>query len=457
MSDSEIKILRDALAKSFAENDSLRKIVSQLAGDVKKLQAREAEKDLTMAELKRRVAFYENPHSPPSANSIPTRRKKADRAKGGSSSSSSPPPNKGGASAGHVGASHKRRPDHTTVHRPKKCAKCGSKGITVTKTTTKMTVDIPEIPRTASTNNVIQHCTCRCGHVTTPQVGIDGTSIGKNLMTITMSMYKQGCSLNSIREAASLYDTSICKKTIQNALFALGGALEPEVESWKENIGRSKYLKLDETSYTIYDKLGYVWVCIGDDAVLIHVDRSRAAAVLDLHFPHWDIPVTVDGYAAYNRFRTIQRCRSHILCDAEFEQDDGDDGDEPKTMLYEKLRLLYHDAKQVALRPDAHTHYDSFVISCTAIADSYKGCPDCKFGDKLEKATPNLFTFLKHPGMDPTNNESERMLRRVVISRKIRQRLVTEAGMKVFGILVSCLLTWQKRGTSIQEEILRLY
>ncbi len=56
MSDSEIKILRDALAKSFAENDNLRKIVSQLAGDVKKLQAREAEKDLTIAELKRRVA-----------------------------------------------------------------------------------------------------------------------------------------------------------------------------------------------------------------------------------------------------------------------------------------------------------------------------------------------------------------------------------------------------------------
>ncbi len=197
------------------------------------------------------TTFYENPHSPPSANSIPTRRKKADRAKGGSSSSSSSPPNKGGAKAGHVGASHKRRPCHTTVHRPKKCAKCGSKGITVTKTTTKMTVDIPEIPRTVSTNNVIQHCTCRCGRVTTPRVGIDGTSIGKNLMTIIMSMYKQGCSLNSIREAASLYDTSICKKTIQNALFALGGALESEVESWKENIGRSKYLKLDETSYTI--------------------------------------------------------------------------------------------------------------------------------------------------------------------------------------------------------------
>ena len=37
----------------------------------------------------------------------------------------------------------------------------------------------------------------------------------------------------------------------------------------------------------------------------------------------------------------------------------------------------------------------------------------------------------KISGMEPTNNESERMLRKVVISRKIRQHLVTEMGMKI--------------------------
>ncbi len=117
--------------------------------------------------------------------------------------------------------------------------------------------------------------------------------------------------------------------------------------------------------------------------------------------------------------------RSHILRDAEFES-----VDESKTMLYEKLRLLYHNAKQISLQPDAHVHYDSSVISCMAIANTYKNL-NCKFGDKLARATPNLFTFLKYPGMEPTNNESERMLRKVVISRKIRQRLVTEMDMKI--------------------------
>ena len=52
--------------------------------------------------------------------------------------------------------------------------------------------------------------------VDTPQVGITGTSIGKNLMTVILSLQKQNNSLNSIKEIVNLTDASLCKKTIQN-------------------------------------------------------------------------------------------------------------------------------------------------------------------------------------------------------------------------------------------------
>ena len=48
--------------------------------------------------------------------------------------------------------------------------------------------------------------------VDTPQVGIDGTSVGKNLMTVIMSLQKQNCCLNSIKEIVNLTDASLCKK-----------------------------------------------------------------------------------------------------------------------------------------------------------------------------------------------------------------------------------------------------
>jgi len=35
----------------------------------------------------------------------------------------------------------------------------------------------------------------------------------------------------------------------------------------------------------------------------------------------------------------------------------------------------------------------------------------CRFGAKLARAVPNLFTFMRHPHMEPTNNSAGRMLR----------------------------------------------
>ena len=62
---------------------------------------------------------------------------------------------------------------------------------------------------------------------------------------------------------------------------------------------------------------GYVWICIGDDAVSITVTRTRGGSVLVDYYPHWDIPITCDEYTAYNKFRIRQRCCSHILREAD--------------------------------------------------------------------------------------------------------------------------------------------
>ena len=145
--------------------------------------------------------------------------------------------------------------NHTKIHKPKKCAKCGSKDITDTKISTKMTIDIPYIPKTEYTNNIIHHCTCKCGYTT----------------------------------------------------------------------GRNRR----------------------NTMVMLHTTVSKQ----------------------------FNGARSHILRDAEFES-----VDESKTMLYEKLCLLYHNAKQISWSSVAHVHYDSSVISGMVIADVYKNL-NCKFGD----------------------------------------------------------------------------
>jgi len=75
------------------------------------------------------------------------------------------------------------------------------------------------------------------------------------------------------------------------------------------------------------------------------------------------------------------------------------------------------------------------------------------FGGKLANAAPKLFTFVSHPGMEPTGNTAERALRRIVIQRGIRHGLRTAGGMRMFGIIMTCLGTWRMRGMDVAERL----
>ena len=232
---------------------------------------------------------------------------------------------------------------------------------------------------------------------------------------------------------------------IQNALVAVSSHMKPIEEKIRKSLKSSTYLKLDETPIQIYNKRGYVWVCVGDDDVSITVATTRGAIVLWEYYPHWNIPITCDGYAAYNEFHIRQRCWAHILREA----DDLAQNNPDCKLLHEKLQKSFHDAKCAVLNIDTQP----MIITVQSIAQRYTDL-GYGFGTKLSNASSDLFTFVNHLGMEPTNNESERMLRKVVIHRKIRQRIVSVGGMRMFGILMSCMMTWRKQNLNITDKLL---
>ena len=70
---------------------------------------------------------------------------------------------------------------------------------------------------------------------------------------------------------------------------------------------------------------------------------------------------------------------------------------------------------------------------------------------------PQTFHNWKQRFMESGNNESERMLRKVVIHRKIRQKLVTVGGKIMFGTIMTCLLTWDKMGLNWFEKLSEVF
>jgi transposase len=67
----------------------------------------------------------------------------------------------------------------------------------------------------------------------------------------------------------------------------------------------------------------------------------------------------------------------------------------------------------------------------------------------LLKAWPALWTFAKHPGVEPTNNHAERALRSAVIYRKISPGSQSEGGELQTARLLSAHTTCRLQQRSL--------
>ena len=131
MPDSETKILRDELARTIAELGRKDRIIADkdltIVGLTEQLAEVTAGKTMLTAgktmltagnqQFKQHIKYYENPHTPSSQNSIPTRQKKtaAAKASGNVPASAKAKP---GRRQGHKGVSHKKMPTEFVKDEP---------------------------------------------------------------------------------------------------------------------------------------------------------------------------------------------------------------------------------------------------------------------------------------------------------------------------------------------------
>ncbi len=215
--------------------------------------------------------------------------------------------------------------------------------------------------------------------------------------------------------------------------------LEPTIQYILEELKRARFIQLDETPYRYRKRQGYVWVVRTDGVCLVLALPSRENDdILPFAGELRDKPVTVDGYSVYlSLFRTLQRCWAHILRDAEDVCIS-----HPKIPyyreLYRSLKLIFYRAKEAAARTAAAG--GAPMSACNRFADEVRDLAarygGLKFAGTLHSAADNLFTFLRHPGMPPTNNGSERDIRDWVVPiREVSHKFMTERGMRVVTVI----------------------
>ena len=243
---------------------------------------------------------------------------------------------------------------------------------------------------------------------------------------------------------------------------------EPLYEDLREKIRTSDVVHGDETSWR-NDGVGHsVWFAGNENLAFFHIDRHRSAEVAKSIFGE-DFAGTLvrDRYAAYNGIgRDWQACIAHILTKAK--------------EIRGEHALLPPTEKDPATGPFCDRVIDLCSRLCDVGQKLKSGDIPWKAAAKIEKrsvtelntickqtlrfkpaetlrsylAGPQqkfLFTFLRHPGVPPTNNLAEQSLRHLVIFRKTSFGTRSESGLKTHSILPSLVQTARRQGVHPRE------
>jgi len=439
--------------------NKLEQTITQLTAEressIKHIQELEQENE----KLKKKLLFYENPHTPPSAQRL----QKIKKIPNDNNESK-----KRGAPKGHRGATRPTpQPDEVKDVVAHQCENCGSSDLEILDKFEKSVIeDIPPPQKIKVTQFNRWGVRCQhCGHqfiskdADCPQTGNFGIYL---LVYITMLKFHLRGVLRKIQDFLLYgHDFKISVKGIHDVLLRVGGACKNEYDRTIVNIRNSEWIYIDETGFKVNGKKCWLWIFRNNDhETLVVIRKSRGGKVLDeILGKGYSGPAIVDGWRAYSKIGILQRCWAHLLR----EVDDFETVSENGKRLSEEIHACFKALKMfIDKNPPMDERISQkavFEAELEDIVQRFDGFNELK---KPLTYIRNGFgcwhTCLLYPGMEPTNNLGEQAMREHVIIRKIIGCFRSENGAENYQYIGSLLASWSvegKNGFEELEELLR--
>jgi transposase len=406
-------------------------------------------------DLKNRLHYYENPHTPPSENTLKKQEKE--------SLQPDPLPKKRGAPNGHKGATRpKKQPEEFKDVINQKCEKCGSENIQKQeKSVEKVIEDLQPPPKPKIIQYKLWEVKCLdCGHQSLskdrdcPQKGNFGIFL---IVYITMLKFHLRGVLRKIQDFLLFNDDfEISVKGIQDVLLRVGDSCKNEYYRKLEKIRSAKWRHIDETCVKVNGVKWWLWIFrTNDNETLVVIRKSRGKKVLEeiLGKDHQG-PDIVDGWPSYDWISILQRCWAHLLR----EVDDVIEVSENGKKLSEEIHACFKSLKEFLARDpsmdERTTKKEEFEKELENIVAKYADCKELKKPlTYLKNGFGRWYTCILYPGMEPTNNLGEQAMREHVIMRKIIGCFRSEKGAENYQYIASLLATWRLQGKNGFEEL----
>lgn len=376
-------------------------------------------------ELEKRLAAYENAHTPSSRKIF----KQKPRQSNG----------KIGRPEGVKGSTRTiPKPDRYVEKKFDSCPKCKG-NLELLYKESKIIEDIPEPQPVIVTEFISNHYHCNnCGEVIAkPEDCPDSGRFGNNALAhCSLTRYEDRLPFRKIHDFLKRsHNIEITPASIMNMTRSVSIKLEPEYQKIVDKIRVSPFVHADETSMPINGTNYWIWIFVAKDAVLCVIRKSRGKKVVGEILGDYGGIVICDGWKAYLGFAfVIQRCWAHPLREA-FALDN--------KKLFELLQNLFLDAKNRKLTRDIAEKRLRKIIS-----GKYRDKKAVSLLQKIENGFNYWFTFLDYD-VEPTNNAAEQALREHVVIRKIIGGLRSLKGANVHETIMSCFATWKMQGLNL--------
>jgi len=315
---------------------------------------------------------------------------------------------------------------------------------------------------------------CRsCGRVISPQrdhsiiprsrIGPMARSVGSHLHYLGIpyrkvkKIFKEIFGLDISHPSLLNFDT----KQAENGVILFEGI--------KEVVRTSSYVNIDETGWREDGRNCWLWVSVTDEAVLYVIDESRGSKVVEgILGERYGGILGIDFYSAYNPIKALgkQRCLSHLLDEIkqieeknQFPLDniDGRFCNELKGVLKGAIASWNEYKKGIIGMEELREVRDKILSEMVEIIQIPVEASDTKrILERILRHHNELFLFLDHPEVEPTNNRAERQLRPNVIMRKITFGNRSEHGAEKHQIIMSIIQTGILNGIEPLKLLLAL-
>lgn len=380
-------------------------------------------------------------------------------------------PKRPGRKPGHPGSFrlHPEQVDEEIVVPLGACPHCGEGHWCAEREIEQFIEELPEV-RPHVTRLCTYEATCGgCGETTTSShprqvssaTGAAAVALGPRALAIAADLNKsKGLTMRST--CAVLRDHFALRLTpggLSQALDRVADKVGPQYDQLGGELLEVPALHVDETSWWVGGKPQWLWVFTHPGGTYYRVDPSRARGVLEGVLGDGFPGVLIsDCLSVYDlRSGEQQKCYAHhlkaISTAIDLHPDEGRGFLADIKELLQDALALGRQRAAAPLDPITDRLAQLEARAATLLAEPCARAEEESVRNRLAKQSDHLFTFLRHDGIDATNNLAERQLRPAVIARKISCGNKTQAGAHTFEVLASLAATCRQIGSSFIDLI----